>query len=537
MGEYLKMIAGVALLMFIVAMVGSGLLYENKNPQTQRVFQHELAPDADPNLGLAEIPPDHMVDESFVSHLPLIVIDTGGEKLIDYSKIYDAETDSFHDPAGVELLQPVTLSFIDHENHVNSLADIPEMKSAATLKIRGNTSASSRFPKKQFSIRLLDTEKNENPLPLLGMDSGGKWVLNATVIDGSYLRNYLAMNMGALLFPYTPDMRFCEVIVKKGSGYEYHGLYILYEAVGRGKGRIDISGYAPKDDYHSYILRRDRYDEKETMLHTYGLENGYYTTCFEVQYPGKTRITQETVDQIQEEINLIERALYADDEESFLQYRNYLDLDSFVDYFVVNEMFGNYDAGLHSTYLYKEAGGKLAMAALWDYDMVLDNWDKGLFNIRETALDYQPWFDRLMLDDEFVRRVNRRYQTLRTIIYTDDELLNFIKDAEDFLGNAVRRDQSRWDGEYMSPVMDLTDQNSGLLIQRQKETLEEEIQRLEDVLLHLHYLDDTPWQAVYGENAMVRGHRFHGLRELTAVLFFLSFFVSIVLVQRYRKGL
>ena len=37
----------------------------------------------------------------------------------------------------------------------------------------------------------------------------------------------------------------------------------------------------------------------------------------------------------------------------------YLNVDTFVDYFIINEFFMNHDAGLHSTYLHQQIGGTL----------------------------------------------------------------------------------------------------------------------------------------------------------------------------------
>ena len=66
--------------------------------------------------------------------------------------------------------------------------------------------------------------------------------------------------------------------------------------------------------------------------------------------------------------------LYSQDEALFKTYDRYIDVDSFVDYFLLNEFFGNYDAGNHSTYMYKESGGKLHIGPVWDFDQAMNNY-------------------------------------------------------------------------------------------------------------------------------------------------------------------
>lgn len=536
MREYGIKIAGVSALMFAVMLLGGLWLYETRAPQAVRKIQHEAAADADPGIGLTEIPEDHRVDESFTSHLPLLVIDTHGEELIHYDKVYHADTESFEYPEGVELIQPVTLSVIDNANYVNTLTDRPQAETEASIKIRGNTSASRQYQKKQFSLHLLDEKGDQRELPLLGMESNDSWILKGSPIDGSRLRDYLAMNMGGKLFPYTPEVRFCEVLIRQGDMIEYHGLYMLLERVERGENRIDIERYDPKDIYPPYILRRDRYDADGIMLHTYGIEKGYYDTWLEIQYPSKKRITQEHIDRITQDINHVEYALYADDYKTFRQYKNLLDVDSFVDYMVFNELFACYDAGLHSTYLYKRPGGKITMGALWDYDMAMDNYGDALLEIRKTAFNYQPWFDRLMQDKEFVEQLNDRYRELRKTIFADEKLKSFIERAEWFLGNALLRENSRWNAESFNPVMDLEDVESGVMIRRVRETPYQEIRRMEDVLiLHAHHLDETPWEVKDTGTVFQNGYGVQ--KNLAAILSLVALFVSIVLVQRHRKGL
>ena len=68
-----------------------------------RQIHHELAQEADPSIGDAEIPEDFIVGNDFTSHLPLVVIDTAGQEIVNY-KYYDAEIDAFCGACGCRSL-------------------------------------------------------------------------------------------------------------------------------------------------------------------------------------------------------------------------------------------------------------------------------------------------------------------------------------------------------------------------------------------------------------------------------------------------
>ena len=81
--------------------VGAGAVQYHYNGSSDRYIDHIVNADADSSLGAAAIPEDRMVGADFVSHLPLVVIDTGGQEIVSYKK-YKAETDAFEIPEGID---------------------------------------------------------------------------------------------------------------------------------------------------------------------------------------------------------------------------------------------------------------------------------------------------------------------------------------------------------------------------------------------------------------------------------------------------
>lgn len=214
MGAKWKAATAIILFGISVCAVFGFWKYQEVDKKEDRIWHHELAAGADPTLGSDTIPEDYMVDESFTSHLPLVIIDTGGEEIVNY-KYYDKETDAMLYPEGVDVYTKIQISVIDNQNSVNRIGEQPAITSSGKIKVRGNHSA--LLPKHQYRIKLLDEEGEKSGQPLLGMEASDDWILNGTQTDRSYLRTYLAMNLMGEMRPYTPDLRYCEVIIKKAA--------------------------------------------------------------------------------------------------------------------------------------------------------------------------------------------------------------------------------------------------------------------------------------------------------------------------------
>ncbi len=187
-----------------------------------RTIQHIEDADANPNIGPTEVNPDGTVDpETFETHLPLFVIDTNGEEVPDIYDVLDSDTQErvFKDPEVTDPWIDVTMYIVDNDNDVNKITDEPYFSNNGKIKLRGNSSR--KFAKKQYGIKLLKKNGEELEYPLLGMDADEDWILCNSILDASYLRSYVAYNIGGLLNPYTPEVRFCEVIRKNGDEYEF----------------------------------------------------------------------------------------------------------------------------------------------------------------------------------------------------------------------------------------------------------------------------------------------------------------------------
>ncbi len=399
----------------------------------------------DPMQGIDE---RFVVDAGFVSHLPLIIIDTGDVR--PPISTYNVGSEERYAPIpGVEPYVDGRIAVIDGGG-MNRITDAATYTSSLMIKRRGNSSM--LYEKAQYLVKLVTESGQNNLLPLLGMAADNEWVLNGSMADKSMLRNYIGCRIGSQFTAFTPNAKYCEVLYYENGQYLYEGVYLLMESIKQGENRIDIPAYKEQDVMTSYIVRRDRYDDAginlETPMTPQGTKLGNFINLI---YPSPQYVTAETVAYITEDISRIERVLYSDDLSVFSLYGDYIDVDSFIDYFIFNEAFGSYDAGIHSTYMYKTVGGKLKIGPIWDFDNALDNYRMTPLQVEVTAFQTMPWFDVLMKDRAFLTKLERRYAELRRGALSDESTTGAIDETVAFLGPAIDREWTRWAHVYIQP--------------------------------------------------------------------------------------
>ncbi|MBQ6886502.1 MAG: CotH kinase family protein [Lachnospiraceae bacterium] len=504
-----------------------------------REYQHEEKSQADSSIGETTIAKDGTIDpESFVSHLPLVVIDTNGEEIPYIYEFNDDMSDKFYKDENIT--NPwlgMTISVIENDNYVNTVMDSPSLKTNGLIKIRG--ASSSTFEKKQYGIKLLDENEQESELSVLGMEADEDWVLSNSILDSSCIRNYMAYNIGGQIFPYTPEAKFCEVIMKDGDTYNYCGLYLLTETVKKAEGRVNIADFDANENQLSYIICRDRRNQTKTTMSTWASDSQLCYGWFTFQYPKEELLTDDVVHRVEEQLSTIEKVLYSEDYEEFLTYPKYIDVDSFVDYFVVNEFFMNYDSGNNSTYYYQDHAHKLSMGPLWDYDNCWDNYSMEAGDAEYIVFILRPWFEKLVQDPAFVEQVCERYAELRETILSTEYIESFIDDTVSYLGNAIKRDRSRWRAVYEEEhMLHVVEEGQGYVIDRNRETHEEEIIRLKDMMTrHGEWLDEYMDDFLSEYVVEVEQGKDVQTTSAAALIFVVGFMVMIVLINRKTRGM
>lgn len=477
-----------------------------------------------------------LVDISFTSNLPLVIIDVGNQEP-KRGVVWDSEKE-YYVLTGEDPYAYGEILIIDHPNGVNQAGDEPQTRSLCKVKLRGNSSGN--YDKKQYLVKLLDEDGKADKQNILGMGRDSEWILNVSFIDKSLLRNYLAYMTAGEIMPYTPDARFCEVLWKNENGYQYQGVYLMLESVKVGENRVDLPQYSENSAAVPALLRRDRYNETGLMLENYATRNHLASGYLDVEYPDQKTLTAKGVQKITEQVNRFEQALYADDWEDFVEYRNYVDMQSFVDYFVLNEFFLNYDAGYNSTYLYMDYSGKLIMGPVWDFDQAMDNNETIAADLHTTAFHSAPWFDRLLKDPVFTAALIERYGELRKTILSDASIENFVQQVIAYLGPAIERDWARWgyyytEGGYLKPV-------DSMGTNRNTKTHQQEVDRILNVLHehgawmdeHLDSLYQFKMCSLEQAEAYLASEQ-KDYRPALAVVFVAAVFISVRLVMKHES--
>lgn len=385
------------------------------------------------------------------SNLPLLKINTFGQPIPD-------------DPKILALLQ-----VIDNGPGVrNQPFNTPAFEGAIGIEIRG--SSSQTFPKKSFGFETWDALGNDLDTSLLGLPTESDWVLTANFTDKTLMRNVMTYELSRGMGHYASRSRYCEVLLNG----QYLGVYILMEKVKRNINRVDIAKLTPADTSGDeltggYILKIDKTTGTVSggFNSQYPPINGGPTPLIQYEYPdGNVLMPQQSL-YIEQYCDSFENALYGPQFTDPLNgYRRYIQLDTWVDYFLINEFSKNVDGYRISTFFHKAKdsdGGRLRMGPVWDYDICWRNADyyngssvggySYTFPYSSDPFQVPFWWSRLMQDPSFRNAVRCRWNDLRANLFATANLHAWIDSVALHLDESQTRNFIQWPilGVYVWP--------------------------------------------------------------------------------------
>lgn len=383
------------------------------------------------------------------SNLPIIIINTGGQAIVDEPKII---ADMWIVDNGPGNRNYPTGPFNDYSGKIG-------------IEFRGSSSQS--FPKKNYGIEIWDAAGRDTTASILGMPVEGDWVLHGPYSDKSLIRNILAMSIGRDQGRYASRTRLTELILNG----QYQGVYVAMEKIKRDKNRVSIAKLEPhensgEDLTGGYILKIDKFDGSNSGG---GWASPYRPPLyrrndqqifFQYEYPKGRNITPQQASYIRTFITEFEDAVYGPDFDKLRGgWRDYLDEASAIDYLIVQEITRDVDAYRLSTFLYKDRDnrdGKLYFGPIWDFNLAFGNadycqgglptgwaWDFNSFCPDDFWL-IPFWWKRFLQDEMFVANLKARWHSLRQGPYSNVAINARIDSLTTLLDEAKDRNFAKW---------------------------------------------------------------------------------------------
>jgi len=423
--------------------------------------------------------PDWFVSplDFYTSHLPIIVINTLGGPIVD------------------EPRRLAEMGIVNNgDGQINHKSDsFNAFHGLINIEIKGESA--QMFPKKSYLFETQDSLGQNLNVALLDMPEENDWILYAPYSDKTLIKNVLSLKLSRDMGRYASRTQFCELFINES----YQGLYVLMEKIKQDKNRVDIARLRPEDTAGDqltggYILRVDKVDNNDYPP---------FTAYPSVYIPGENPVEIQYFDPKGEDLNAVQRDYIREYVRQFEQalnsgsylsyftgYHSYIDKDALIDYIIVNEISKNIDAYIFSTYMYKDRtsnGGKLTMGPVWDFNIAYGNVDYNAAAETTRGWMYDEgyrmyWFRRMMNDPALQNKMSCRWHQLRSGVFSDEVIFNYIDSLVTSLEEPIRDNFKRWPvlGRYVWPNV-FTGQ-----------THEEEIRFLKNWLYdRLHWMDNN----------------------------------------------
>lgn len=396
------------------------------------------------------VPPFAFTD----SDLPIVVINTA-TTIPDEPKIHG------------------TMGIIYNGPGVRNYLTDPYTEYNGDIGIEQRGSSSSGFPKKQYGIETRYPDSTRLDISLFDWPAENDYVLYAPYSDKTLMRNVLTYKLGTELGHWAPRTQFCEVVLNG----EYVGVYVFLEKIKQGNGRVAVDKLWPEDTAYNelsggYVIKIDKLTAGGIISWSSPIEpypGAWQTVDYQHHDPDLIELQPVQQQYIETYVTDFENALdgpnFAD---PVLGYAPYIDIRSFYDYWIINELSHNVDGFRLSTFLHKHRdseGGKLVAGPLWDFNLAWANanycngsntsgWEMDFFTVCSGDGFQNPfWWWKLLQDPSYANGLNCRWQELRATKLHEDTLLDWIDATVLYLNESQQRNFTKWPihGVYVWP--------------------------------------------------------------------------------------
>lgn len=319
----------------------------------------------------------------------------------------------------------------DNEIYITNAGEYSKLYKKSQIRGRGNTTWG--YPKKPYAIKL--DKKDE----VLGMPKHKRWVLLANYVDKTCIRNSVAFELARRMegLDWTPRGQHVDVVLNG----QFQGNYFLCEQIKVDENRVNITEMESTDTdpeaiTGGYLLEIDKnYDEVNKFMSDCLNEVGGYVwnqLPFMIKEPDEDVLCPAQFEYIKNHIAEIRSALY-DVGSTTEGYLKYIDLDSFIDYWIVYEMTGTGEpTHPKSVYMHKDRGGKMHAGPVWDFDYFTFQpyYSDDLINTMSV------WNSRIIRDPANLSYIKQRWNTHResisSIIDEIDRQYLLVKESAEY---------------------------------------------------------------------------------------------------------
>ena len=295
------------------------------------------------------------------------------------------------------------------------------------IERRGRSSIA--FPKAQYSMELRSDTDAEEPVGLFGMGRESDWILNGMYIDRALFRNRLFFDLfQGLGGPerYAPQTRYCELTLDG----DYRGIYLLTEKIKRDDDRVALADDGGAGA--SFILKQDEDGFREIGV-AYG--------SWKLVYPNDLTATQPQIDGVSGWLDAWQAAVEGTSDTDVF---TLMDLDSAVDFVLLQELAKGNDAYFLSMHVWKDVGGTLHFTP-WDLDLSLG---QPLYNDSTLTTGWvayrPPLIQALANDARFQARLVERWTELRRTAFSAEAIEARIQLYLAIIGDRIDENFARW---------------------------------------------------------------------------------------------
>ena len=411
----------------------------------------------------ANYPPDVTTVKIDSTNLPIVWISVDGATISRNDRI-GARMKIIHNGKG-------RLNYADTVAHPGQTVDY---EGYIALRYRGFSSY-NMSDKKPYSFRTLsqpyEMGYDKKKVSILGMGKDNNWALLAPYFDKSMIRDLLGFEIARPWMEYTPQGRLCEVYLDG----TYYGVYILCEVVSQGKHRLNLDDPGNDGDALTggYLMEVDRNEGMYIVSNYNPVDNNGQPykdryILFQYKEPDYEDLTWSQIKYIWGAINRMEDAFASSD---FMDpekgYRKYIDVQSFMDFQIVQEVSHNVDAYRLSTKFYKQRDSidPRFKVVVWDLNLAFGNarnsdGDTWVYRLNPTFYSNNAelipfWWYKLNTDPDYTAALKARWAQYRRSNLREDRIMATIDSlaSEVTACGAVDRNSEAWPrwGQYVWP--------------------------------------------------------------------------------------